>query len=403
MGPRRGGWPVLLLALLLMLAGGTGCGTAHRIGPGLAGVGDLPAAASAWPAAGYDARHSSATTAVGPQHGSLRWRAQLAGDLTPAPVIGVDGSILAASHAGVLHALDPATGRQRWQYDGGAGYGTDLSTGPAVLAGGTILWPGPQHTLFALSATGTLLWRETFAAELLSPAVAGAHRVYVADLDGHLSALEVTATGHRRVWTLDLHGSDYASPTVGPDGTVYTASTDYLVAVRDLGDSGVQRWRYHAKSLIEVSNAVASDGTVVLGTNADREYGIRPDGSRAWSFDKGEYTYSSSVIRPDGKAYFGDNQGRLTVLQAATGNPLQRSQGTVAPRTASIWTAPAVDARGDYYYATQSGRVYGFDPGGRQLFDLDAGAAVNSYPAIGADGSLYLGTVDGSLLAISPR
>jgi outer membrane protein assembly factor BamB len=163
----------------------------------------------------------------------------------------------------------------------------------------------------------------------------------------------------------------------------------------------VERWRFHTRSLVEVSNAVAPDGTVVLGTNADREYGIRPDGRQVWSFDKGEYTYSSSVVTPDGRAYFGDNQGRLTVLGASDGRPLVRVQGDREPRTASIWTAPAVDARGDAYIATQTGWIYGFGPDGRQLFALNAGSAINSYPAIGGDGTLYFGTVHGDLLAIA--
>jgi outer membrane protein assembly factor BamB len=160
-------------------------------------------------------------------------------------------------------------------------------------------------------------------------------------------------------------------------------------------------WRYHTQSLVEVSNWVAPDGTIVLGTNADREYGIRPDGHRAWSYDKGEFTYSSSVVRPDGLAYFGDNQGRLTALRASDGHELVRLQGDRPPCTASIWTAPAVDAVGDAYVATQTGWIYGFGPDGRQLFALNVGAAVNSYPAIGADGAVYFGTVRGVLVPIT--
>ena len=170
--------------------------------------------------------------------------------------------------------------------------------------------------------------------------------MYVAVRGGDLTALEVTATGHRRVWTLNVGPDDYASPTVGPDGTIYSASGDDLVAVRDLGGSGVQRWRFHARSLVEVSNAVAPDGTVILGTNDDRQFGVRPDGRIGWSYDKREYTYSSSVATPDGRAFFGDNQGRLTVLDARDGREVFRVQGDREPRTASIWTGPAVDALG---------------------------------------------------------
>lgn len=62
---------------------------------------------------------------------------------------------------------------------------------------------------------------------MLSPAIAGAGRVYIADLTGHVAALEIPATSHREVWSLALGGGDYASPTVGPNGSIYTASGTY--------------------------------------------------------------------------------------------------------------------------------------------------------------------------------
>lgn len=381
-----------------------GSSTRAQPGLGLAGTGILPEPASAWPSAGFDARHSSATRAVGPQTGRVRWQKPLGGSVTPGPVIGVDGSVLAATNAGVLHALDPATGQERWAFDGMSGYGSDLSTSPAVFSDGSILWPGPGDTLFALSSAGRELWHETFAGQPLSPAIAGVGRVYVSDLAGHLTALEVSGTAHRVVWTLDLHAdNDYASATVGPDGTVYTAADHDLVAVRDLGDSGTELWRRNTASTVEVSNAVGPDGTVVLGTNGDKEYGIRPNGSTGWAFDKHSFTYSSAVVRPDAIAYFGDNAGHLRALDSRTGKLVYDMQGSAERRTASIWTSPAVDARGNAYVATVTGHIYGFDSRRRQLFDVATGSQIDCYPAIDSDGTLYIGSTSGVLYAIGDR
>lgn len=371
-------------------------------GPGLAGVGTLPRPASAWPASGYDARRSSGTSAVGPQTGHLRWTRMLEGSVTPGPVVGVDGSVLAASNAGVLHALDPTNGKDRWTFSGGGTYGVDLSTSPAVLGDGTILWPGPRSRLFALTARGRLLWQVESGGQPLSPAVAGAHRVYVSDSAGHLTALEVVGASHRKVWTLDTGGQNYASATVGPDGTIYTASDNSLVGVRDLGERGVERWRFETRSLVEVSNGVAADGTVVLGTNDDDEFGVHADGSVAWTLHKGDYAYSSSVVRPDGTAYFGDNSGYIRAVDATTGKVKFEVRGGAVPQATNIWTALAVDASGDAYYGTVSGHIYGFSASGRQLFDIATGATLDSYPAIGADGTLYIGATSGKLYAVGP-
>jgi outer membrane protein assembly factor BamB len=390
------------LIVSVLLAGctpsGPESGPAGATG-GLSGVGQLPAPASAWPSAQFDARHSSATTATGPQAGRVRWSRDLGGSVTPGPVIGVDGSILAATNAGVLHALDPATGRDRWIFDGGSGYGSDLSTSPAVLGDGTILWPGPRSTLFALDRSGRLSWSEKFAADVLSPSVAGRHRVYVADLAGHLTALEVTAHSHRRVWTLDLGGVDYASPSVGPDGTIYSAIEKHLIAVRDTGESGVIRWRFETTKRIEVSSGVSASGIVVLGTNNDHEYGVRSDGSRAWQLPIHDYTYSSSTVRPDGTAYFADNSGRVRTVDSSTGRVI-RTIAPLAPAREHAWTSIVVDARANTYWGSMNGTVYGYDANGSRLFALSVDSGVSSYPALGADGTLYAGTVGGVLYAI---
>jgi len=67
---------------------------------------------------------------------------------------------------------------------------------------------------------------------------------------------------------------------------------------------------------------------------------------------------------------------------------------------------------------TRPGHVYGFDVRGHRLFgcvhtptersarlrpSIDAGATVDSYPALAADGTLLVGTEGGELLAIGGR
>ena len=44
--------------------------------------------------------------------------------------------------------------------------------------------------------------------------------------------------------------------------------------------------------------------------------------------------------------------------------------------------------------------VLGFSATGRRLFDLRTGGTVDSNPALGGDGTLYIGSEDGKLYAI---
>ena len=84
----------------------------------------------------------------------------------------------------MLHALDPRNGQDRWTYDGGGTYGSDVSTVPLVLRDQTILWPGPDRTLFLLGPDGKQRSRLKLDATPLSPALGTGGRIYVTDRAG---------------------------------------------------------------------------------------------------------------------------------------------------------------------------------------------------------------------------
>ena len=152
-GPRLLRSFVAAVVTCLSVAGCASRDTTESTPADAIGEGQTSARLSPWPTASGDVRRSSPSSVAGPVVGDLRWSRLLGGVVTPGPVVAADGSILAASNDGVLHALDPATGADRWMFDGGGRFGDDLSTSAALLADGSILWPGPHNTLFALSTS----------------------------------------------------------------------------------------------------------------------------------------------------------------------------------------------------------------------------------------------------------
>lgn len=72
-----------------------------------------------WPSFGHDAAHSGSAPVAGPRSGRLRWRRRLEDRVVPGPVVDRGGVAYAASNGGVLHAIDIATGRDRWSTAGG--------------------------------------------------------------------------------------------------------------------------------------------------------------------------------------------------------------------------------------------------------------------------------------------
>ncbi|MEJ7583019.1 MAG: PQQ-binding-like beta-propeller repeat protein [Acidimicrobiales bacterium] len=229
------------------------------------------------------------TALLGPSSGRIRWERRLEGPVTPGPAGGADGTLYAPSHGGGLPARHPPTGADRWTFDGGGSYGSDLSTSPAVLDDGTVVWPGPGGVLHGIDDTGRPLWQHPMAGFALSPAMLADGSVAIADMTGTVAVLEWVGLDHRQPprnrWSVDLGQVSYASPAVGADGTVYGAADSDLVALDPA--TGVARWRFATGDTIEVSPSVAPDGTVVIASNDPFTYGVAPDGTQRWRHRRG--------------------------------------------------------------------------------------------------------------------
>ena len=312
-------------------------------------------------------------------------------------MIGGDGTVYLASNAGVLHALDPTTGADRWTFDGGAPIGgeTDLSTSPLILPSGSVLWPGPDHVLYELSPSGERVWSHTFTGNLLSPVERGS-TVYVVSMSGTVSAVRIGGPVPEVAWTIGLGRRSFGAPVIGHDGLVVTTVDRSVVAVADHGTHGTVAWRHVLDADVEVSPSLDSRGDVFVTTNGGSVYSFSPSGHRLWHERVGVESYSSSSVT-SGKLYFGDNRGELHVLQASTGH--QVAQHRLGTR--GLWGGQAFDRDGDVYAGTQGGAIVGLGGGGHELFSVQANGPIDSYPAITGTGVLIIGDESGRVYAIS--
>jgi outer membrane protein assembly factor BamB len=318
--------------------------------------------------------------------------------VTPGPVVGPDGTIYAASNAGVLHALNPSTGADLWTYDSGhTDVGGDLSVSPLVLPDGTVLWPTPGRELLALSPAGNRLWSYALAGQPTSPASIDGHRIYVGDTSGAITAIDI-APHHvlHPAWTVKAGAVSYGSVVVGDRGRLYTTADAALVAIDDNGTQGHIAWRADpGDDISEVSAGLAADGTALLGTNGSHEWAYRPDGTPLWHTAR-VITYSSPSVTDTGLAYLADHSGAVHVFRVGDGS----EAATYRAASAQIWSATVLDTRYRLYFGTQTGHAIGLDANGAPLFDLDLGAPVDSYPALTADANLIIGARNGTLSAI---
>lgn len=387
-----------VIALALAGCGGSGAsfGTAQSSATKhttVAHSGPLPASAGDWATLLHGASHFGAAGVAGPSSATVRWQRQLEAPISAAPVT-VGSTAYIASNGGVLHAIEISNGKDLWTFNGGGSYGSDIPTAPTALADGLILWPGPRGQLFALTPKGKLRWTLTQTAQTLTPAVDQALNLLVlADTKGNLSGYRLAGdAAPTRLWTHKLAKISFGNPALAANGTAYQTAGNSLFAV---AADGRTLWQVTTTRLVEVSAAVGSDGTIVFGSDDRYEYGIAPDGTIRWAHRIGNLTYSSPLTLAGDRVIYGNHSGEMTILNSATGHPISQDHST-----GQIWTAAAVDARGDVYFGSRMGGIYGFGPSGQRLFDLTTGTKFDSYPALATDGTLLIGDNKATLRAI---
>ncbi len=344
-----------------------------------------------WPMYGGDAQHTGRSLAKGPDIPHVEWMFRV-GLLASSPAVGADGSIYFGSLDGNLYALDPA-GVEMWR----ASFG-QISGVPALSAAGAI-YAGAASPLeemfFALHRDGTVAWTYHLESHIVesSPVIGPEGIVYLAASNALTSGGSLVALnpdGSER-WRYDVGLRLPFSPAVGPDGTVYVGANDGNLY--SLNPDGGLKWQIPLGA-ISSSVSVGSDGTIYLGTGSGYEALNPNDGSQVWSFSPvdGEANCTPS-LGSGGRIYVTSSSNELYAL-----NP----DGTVAwtfsaepqeEREVSFSSPLTLDGAGVLYAGTREGELFAVNPDGtpRWRFLLPEGGMILVGPAMGTDGTLYLG------------
>jgi outer membrane protein assembly factor BamB len=319
-----------------------------------------------------------------------------------------ESTLYLASANGVIHAINTATGDQKWVYDLG-GAVTLVADDTAVYvarADGTIfaLGPGPEGApTFRgdIARTGVMPGPGPTGANVsgdklgqgignvrTSPAVVGGV-AYVGDMNGRLYAVDaVTGDEH---WQAQIEGSNSAittSPAV-VSGTVYVVTRKGWLYAFDAA-TGEFQWKQETNGPFSSepvkSSPAVFDGTVFFGSPDEHLYAIDAvTGGMRWKFETQGWVKASPAVA-GGVVYFGSNDGSLYAVDAATGEQRWRIEHAIDPDQQT--GTPAV-AEGVLYYV------------GRQaVFAVDAATGI---PLVGDRGQLFstTGPIGDGLLAVS--
>lgn len=291
------------------------------------------------------------------------------------------------------------------------GLGPD--NGPVIYTGTS--YSGSDQNLYALNMDGSLRWKFlTGGTTPTAPAVGIDGRIYVGSLDGYFYAVNPDGTQAWR-YSLPPCSNTYPPiPLVGPapqgsgflDYDIYIQDTCGSVVV--LNQSGAVNWLFVGFSadpggVAGAPIAISPDGTVnaVFSNLESGEAGLfalTPSGSLKWAYGIGPVeSIGGPAIAPDGTAYFWATTQFLgpSYLYAVNSDGRLKWQ-TLNNARGGSGVGLAIGADGTVY-ATGAG-LRAFDSRNGNIKWVIEGDPLSptifSTPAIGGDGTLFVGTSD---------
>ena len=82
---------------------------------------------------------------------------------------------------------------------------------------------------------------------------------------------------------------------------------------------------------------------------------------------------------------------------------LEGNQDWAFEALASVDSSPAIGVDGTIYVGSDDGKLYAINSNGTQKWAFTTGTMVESSPAIDTDGIIYVGSMNGNLYAINPN
>ncbi|MEU7054946.1 serine/threonine-protein kinase [Streptomyces sp. NPDC046197] len=304
--------------------------------------------------------------------GALRWRHSVANELTSTPPVVSGGLVQSMTdHGRRLEALDPASGRPRWQRNVPAYSGVRE-------AGGVLLLTGADGVVRGVDgATGTTRWSRRVPG-LAMPnfsSFAGDPLAYATSISDDGSATRVVAvdarTGSVR-WDAELRGT--LTPVGSDDGSlVLLAERGTYVGQVD----AVVRYTPASRRSVRVAlpvprdgvQATVRDGVVhLLGTGGSLDAVDLAARKVLWRLET-SVSRGSAPVAAGRHVFFTGADGRLLAIDARTGRMAGQTAprlGTHADRIAAVLPEPVVV--GDHVYGTApDGTVFAVD--GREPSD----------------------------------
>jgi outer membrane protein assembly factor BamB len=354
---------------------------------------DGPPMDSPWPMYCHDVRHTGRSPySIIDNPGLEKWRFNTIENALGSPVIDGDGVIYIGSHD--FYAVYP-NGTLKWKYD----TPHTIESAAAIDENG-IIYVGNaigDYNLYAFYPNGTLKWKYKTVNDVSgSPVIGNDGTIYFGtegssypNYSGYIIALYPNGTLKWRYKTSHFVHSD---PVIGDNETIYCGSHDgYLYALYP--NNGSLKWKFKTGDWVGRGPCIADDGTIYFGSWDGYLYAVYPNGTLKWKLG-GYLAGTTPVIADDGTIYVGNRY--LTAVYPNNGS-IKWSFDPGPERTIRGGN-PCISADGTILFGTHIDET---DGGELITVNLDgterwrimlATDYIWSAPAIGSDGTIYVGS-----------
>ncbi|CAH1254460.1 AKR1B10 [Branchiostoma lanceolatum] len=295
----------------------------------------------------YFGSENSFMYALRVRDGQVVWTVET-GPVRSSCVVGWDGTVYVGTLDNQIYAIRP-DGMVKWSRD----LGGEIWGRPAIGSGGRLVYVGVMaentDNAFALdSQTGNLVWSfraggSNWSSPVLSP---DGRCVLFSCRDSHIYTL-LTDTGHL-VSTFDVgeeHDGIDSTPAVASDGTLFVGTNGGSVLAIDI-ERGKLKWEKKLRGEILSSPALDNEGNLYIGTSDGQVLKLKQkDGSTVWQVPAGDAVMSSPKLDAHGRVFVGSNSGFVFAINDETGQVIWQVE-TEGPVVAS----PLITAHHQYNY-----------------------------------------------------
>lgn len=265
---------------------------------------------------------------------------------------------------------------------------------------------GPLGGAPASTNTDNVVRFHTGSGIFSTPVIDDQDRIYVGSADHFFYAFDPAT--QQELWRYETGEIIDSAAALGPDG-IYVPSGDAKIHALsydgkplwqfdNLNDRPAERFSASTNYWWEGNVVIGPDGNLYAGSDDFAMYSLTPEGKVRWFHRTGFFIWGAASFLPDGTVLVPSFDMKLYALELDTGKRRWKTDLKNA-----LVSTPAVAPGGTIYQGSMDGNLHALTAKGKLAWSFKTGGHVYASAAVAPDGLVYVTSADGSLYALSPQ